>query len=169
MATKDIFAVLKECELFEGLADNELEWISTQLKKRDLAEKECLFEQGDQSRGAHIILEGELGVRSHILEEKGNEIPFTPIIAKFTKGEVIGEFALLDSRPRSAEVFAILPSVVLTFEQKTLEELAEVHPLVGYRVMRNLARIIVKRMRHTNEQFAGALQWNWKQAGFDKV
>lgn len=165
----DATKVLETCALFADLSAQELKKIGARLKAKELGAKQPLFDAGEASRSAYVVVEGELGVRCHIVDEKQGEAPFMPVIAKFGPGEVIGEFALLDSQPRSADVFALRPSRLLVFEAEALEELAGTDPSIAYRLMRNLARVIVERLRRTNEKWTAALEWNWKSAGFDQT
>jgi CRP-like cAMP-binding protein len=155
--------VLKNCSLFSGLNESEITWLARHLKPQQLQEGDVLFNKGDSSKGAYLVVSGQLGARrpAKAADTDASAGPAN-IFAEFAAGEIIGEFALIDSQPRSAEVVALSTTTVLLLEQAALTQLAEIHPLIGYHIMHNLARIIIQRLRNTNEQLIAGLQWNWK-------
>jgi len=62
----------------------------------------------------------------------------------------VGEIALVDLCTRSATVQAVGPLLAVVLPNDRLRRLFEEDPLLGYRVMGNLARLLAGRIRETN-------------------
>lgn len=158
-----------ECPLFQGLNRSETETIVASSTVRHLKQEESVFAEGAPADNAYLIMEGQMGVRSHILEGRDKNIPLSPIIARLEQGEVFGEFGLIDDQPRSAEVVALCNATVLVLERNALHSIAQEQPTVGYRIMRNLAQVLINRMRQTNKKLNAALEWGWRVSHFDQL
>jgi pyrroloquinoline quinone (PQQ) biosynthesis protein C len=69
--------------------------------------KEVLIRKGDSDQKLYLLENGELDVE--INDEIRSAFP----------GDVVGEIAFLDNRPRTATVFAKTPSIVLSFDRES--------------------------------------------------
>jgi CRP-like cAMP-binding protein len=74
-----------------------------------------------------VILEGTAGV--YIGGEKRNEVG---------PGEIVGEMALIDHRPRTADVRALTPMKLLSFDAHHFRRLLDEMPEALIRVMERL-------------------------------
>jgi EAL domain-containing protein (putative c-di-GMP-specific phosphodiesterase class I) len=86
--------------------------IRSPFPKRHLKAGECVFSQGDQGDYAYIIDEGEIEISTIVHEQ---EI----VLNVLKSGNMFGELALVDGRPRSASAYAktdVLLTIV-TLEQ----------------------------------------------------
>jgi CRP-like cAMP-binding protein len=68
----------------------------------------------------------------------GREIAFDDLAA----GDHFGELAALDSAPRSANVVAVVESLLLALPQRAFLQILEDHPPIALEVMARLARIV---------------------------
>jgi EAL domain-containing protein (putative c-di-GMP-specific phosphodiesterase class I) len=98
--------------------------------------------------GARIFTEGDAGERAYIIVEGRAEL-FTRVagqrltVARRGKGEVIGEMALVDGKPRTASAEALEPMEVLVIDRDYLEQrLAHTDPLVSAFI-----KVILERYR----------------------
>jgi CRP/FNR family cyclic AMP-dependent transcriptional regulator len=100
-------ALLKNIPLFAELTEADLATLvdDFQLKRYDA--DEVIFHQGDSSRELYVILTGKVRVFKTSLS--GNETS----LQIFSPHDIIGEFACIDERPRSATAKAIVPSDLL--------------------------------------------------------
>jgi serine phosphatase RsbU (regulator of sigma subunit) len=101
-----------------------------------------VFEDNAPGDTLYIIKCGRVQV-SKLLED-GQEF----VLAELGPGELFGEMALLEEKPRSARVSTCTPTRVLAMSHQTLNTLIERHPAVAA----NFLRIISARLRRRNHE-----------------
>lgn len=74
---------------------------------------DVIFRRGDRAKEAYIIESGSIQVRT---ERAGQEI----VLATRKPGEIIGEMAIVDGRPRSASAIAMAETVLRVIPEATL-------------------------------------------------
>jgi CRP-like cAMP-binding protein len=109
----DKLAFLKQAPLCAYLGDQELIAFSQDLRLREYAKGQIVFEQGDPSHILSIILQGK--VRVFRLSPSGLETTLTIL----GKGDLMGEFAAIDEQPRSASALAIGKCALLQMSAET--------------------------------------------------
>jgi len=114
-------------------------------KIRQFDDEECIIREDDYDRWIYILLSGEVNVFI------GNEQ-----IARLShEGEVFGEMALVDKRPRSASVTAVGETACLALDISTLD-LVNAEKRGAYRAifMQIFAEALSERLRNVNEEVA---------------
>jgi CRP/FNR family transcriptional regulator, cyclic AMP receptor protein len=104
-------AVLKRIPLFTSLAETDLANLAVLLRRKGLAKGETLFRQGDEGTALYIILEGKIKIS---LSRRTD----TVTLALLGEGEFLGEMALLDGLPRSADAAAQEDSQVYVLNRR---------------------------------------------------
>ncbi len=132
-------ARLQEIPLFAGLSEKVLSTLVDDLRARDYKKDELLFRQGDESREVYIILKGK--VRIYKISPSGNETS----IDIFGEHDVLGEFAALDSEPRSTAAKAISSVNLLVMSQEYFLHHLTITPGLAI----NLARLLAGKLRWT--------------------
>lgn len=94
-------ALLKQIPLFASLEPADQEQLAALLRKRSVGRGAVLFRQGDEGTALYIILRGR--IRITIRTKLEDEIT----LAILNDGEFLGEMALLDGMPRSADATAL--------------------------------------------------------------
>src|SRR6516225_8834442 len=89
---------------------------------RPLKAGQTLFEIGDEGDGCYRVEKGALKVSltSPHAEER--------IIAILAAGSLVCDLSMIDGKPRSATVVALIPSELSFFDRQTFEEFAKKHP-----------------------------------------
>ncbi len=87
--------------LFSDLDERELSRVAALSRERACGRGQTLVAQGDCSDDLYCIIAGRLKVSS--IAHEGNEV----LLSLMGPGEVLGELALLDQKPRSANVTAV--------------------------------------------------------------
>ena len=105
-------AFLESVELFSGLAPPVLDRLVQLSATRRLAANEVLCHKGDAAGQLYGVLSGRLKVVGS--SSDGREVVFVVM----GPGEVTGEIALIDGRPRSATIVAIEPSELLVIARR---------------------------------------------------
>ena len=78
-------------------------------------------------------------------------------VLAYGPGDVFGELAIFDHRPRSAGVQAVTDCVVLRVDEGLLQALAGLYPAAAYKLMVGIVREIAERLRRTNVRYIDSL------------
>ncbi len=138
----DIFAILREVRPFGRLTDDEIRLLLPILRAVEYAADDVVFSEGDAGTAALIVAEGEL-----ILERWGHRV------ASFAKGDLFGEIALIDDRPRTGSVIATRPSVLLTLEGRDLENPDAIPSAVALKIIKGFSRQMASYVREGADLF----------------
>lgn len=114
---------------------------SEQIEQVQFRAGDILFQEDETSFHFFIIQEGEVEVFK--CGPGGEELQ----LAKVSAGNSLGEFAMLDRKPRSASARAITDIVAARVSPEAYEQLLSELPDWAVSVMRAL----VERVRHTND------------------
>lgn len=92
--------------LLGRLTQAELDWLSQRVEMRTLAAGELLVQEGEEPTYLYLIEQGEAEVLKEVV---GGDRGRQHKIADLGPGDVVGEIALLDGKPRTATVRAVTP------------------------------------------------------------
>lgn len=130
---------LKKFPLFKSVELNELEALASMMQQQSYPQGAVLFEKDQPGDAMYLIRTGR--IRVFLRDPQGNEITFR----HFGPGQVVGEFALIDDKPRSASAEAAEPLEVMTLSREHFLALLRERPILGVEMMRSLA----ERVRYT--------------------
>lgn len=150
MEIKNLIANL---ELFQGLKNSQLEKIASAAIKQEFAENQEIFHEQSTESDLYLLTDGRVQIIG--LLGKGESATIHTILP----GKLFGEFAFIDGEPRSASAIAIKPSTVFKIPRDVLYAAFEDDKEMGYIVMRNLARILARRIRQTAHELRASLMW----------
>ena len=102
-----------------------------------------VFDEGDKGDSVYMIISGEVEIR------KGTNTNNPHILAVLGKGDVFGEMALFDERPRMAAAITRETTEALRISRQEFStRLKEIDP-----VMRSMIVYLVNRVRHMSDEF----------------
>ena len=131
---KTIF--MKGVDLFKDISGQEVSNIAQIAKEREFSANERIMNHGDNGDSMFIIISGS--VKVHIDNKE---------LTTLSKGDCIGEMALLDQEPRSASV--------TTKEETTLLEIygEDFYDLMASRmdIMQGIVKVLSRRIRKNNQ------------------
>ena len=130
---------LRSCELFEGIDGHVLDIIAGSAQTLELDDGQIVFEEGNPREHIFVILEGHLGVS--VGDGVGARILLGPC-------EGVGEAALVDPSPHTVTVRARGPARLLRCEVAAVLAAASDHPPALHRLLSNVTKIIVRRLRY---------------------
>ena len=104
--------ILKSIDLFESIPSEELIRVAQIAEEEQFETESPLFKEGDFGDSMYIVANGK--VRVH----KGERT-----IIELEKGACVGEMALLDQEPRSADVTVNADTIMLKITQDGFYEL----------------------------------------------
>jgi CRP/FNR family transcriptional regulator, cyclic AMP receptor protein len=102
---------------------------------RDLADGEVLVRQGASDTHLFAVVSGALAVARELDGQWVN-------LHVLTKGDLANELGFMDGKPHYAALRAAGPTRILSLERDKLESLLEREPVIVYRVMRAIFRVV---------------------------
>jgi len=138
----DKLALLRNHSLFRDLPVSVLEHLGSYMKMRKARKGAVIFSKGDPGSGLLGVLSGM--VKVSIASAEGKDI----VLNIFREGEVFGEIALLDGRPRTADATAMSDCELIVIERRDFVRFLQGHPDVTLKFI----EILCSRLRRTSEQ-----------------
>jgi acyl-CoA reductase-like NAD-dependent aldehyde dehydrogenase len=114
------------------------------LERRRYAPGEAIMAQGTSGSECFLITDGEVR-----LEVERPDFDSDGVIAHLGPGTLVGEFSLLDGRPRSASAYAGTEVTALVLSETALGRLCRDDPPTGLAVLRALGRDAAAKARET--------------------
>jgi CRP-like cAMP-binding protein len=140
--TRDKLSLLRNHSLFRDLPPAVIEHLGSYMKTRRVARGNTIFAKGDPGTGLMGVLAGT--VKVSVASAEGKDI----VLNLFHEGEVFGEIALLDGRPRTADAIAMSDCELVVIERRDFVPFLSSHP----DVMLKFIEILCSRLRRTSEQ-----------------
>jgi CRP-like cAMP-binding protein len=113
------------------------------LKRKSLRKDEVLFRQGDEGAALYIILQGRIKIS---VSRRMDRVT----LAVLGQGEFLGEMALLDGLPRSADAVAMEDSQLYFLSRKDFLSFLSHHGNAAHAILASLSM----RLRKTDDQLA---------------
>jgi CRP/FNR family transcriptional regulator, dissimilatory nitrate respiration regulator len=124
---------LRNCQLFAGLPQIDLEKIAAIVVVKSLEKGEYLFHEGDVAVGFYVVQRGAVNV--HRTTAAGKE----QIIHIFRAGESFAEAALATPTGYPADARALEPTQVLLVQKTEILELLKRQPELGLRMLASMS------------------------------
>jgi CRP-like cAMP-binding protein len=124
--------ILRGVSLFTDLSEDFLSEVALHLQEIDYAADKTFIRRGDEGLSLYIIVQGKVKVHEA-----------ATLYATLGEREVVGELALLDSEPRTADVTTLEKTKVLKLSQDVFFELLTSNP----EMMRGILKIVTHRLR----------------------
>ncbi len=111
------------------------------------------FEVADYQAGQTVFEEGAPGTHLYIVERGSLEVLKTTItgehlvLAELRRGQVAGEMAVMDLRPRSATVRAQTDVSLLVISRDKLLEMLQQDPRAGAALLMRVGQLLSERLR----------------------
>lgn len=141
MGNENETTYLKQVPLFTGLAEEEIQELMALAKRRTFRSGEVIFHRDDHGQVLYVIKEGK--VKICLISPDGQEIS----LAVLGKGDCFGEFAILDSLPRSADAVAMEKVECYTLQRSDFHNVVMKNPKIAIQIM----EVLTKRLRTTDE------------------
>jgi CRP/FNR family transcriptional regulator, cyclic AMP receptor protein len=139
---RDKLSLLRNHPLFSDLPSTVIEHLGSYMKTRKMARGATIFAKGDPGSGLMGVLSGM--VKVSVASAEGKDI----VLNIFREGEIFGEIALLDGRPRTADATAMSDCELIVIERRDFVPFLSDHPDVTIKFI----EILCSRLRRTSEQ-----------------
>lgn len=147
--------VLSKVPLFLGLAPEQLQMIDAATRSKHCLEGETIIREGEHGNVMYVLTKGKVEVSRTVtlgLARGGvgeGEKSFARLDAE--DHPAFGEMALLEDSLRGATVTALTECELLEITHDDFDRLCHQDPVLGYRVIRNMASQLSARLRRTNQ------------------
>ena len=135
--------ILQNIPLFASLTEADRERLAGLLRRKSIEKQELLFRQGDEGTAFYIILQGRIKISISRRMEKVT-------LAILGPGEFLGEMALLDGLPRSADAMALEESQLYVLNRKDFLSILTANENAVHAILYSLSL----RLRKTDDQLA---------------
>src|SRR5207248_4392143 len=139
---RDKLSLLRNHALFRDLPAPAVERLGSYMKTRKVSRGSTIFSKGDPGSGLMGVLAGS--VKVSVASADGKDI----VLNVFREGDIFGEIALLDGRPRTADATAMSDSELIVIERRDFVPFLSGQP----DVMLKFIEILCSRLRRTSEQ-----------------
>ena len=134
--------LLRRHSFFGQLPTAALDHVGSYMKRRSLRRGAVIFTKGDPGSGLMGVLAGT--VKISVPSADGRDI----VLNIIREGEIFGEIALLDGRPRTADASAMTDCELMVIERRDFIPFLSSHP----ELMMKIIEILCGRLRRTSEQ-----------------
>ena len=147
---------LKQFQIFRNLDENEIILFQKKMKNINVPEGQSFIVEGDIGDSIYLLLEGQVRINQALtlsMQKGGLDNREKAIINLSADVKpLFGEMSLFDKEDlRSASVKAITECKLAQLMSDDLLAICDKYPDIGYKVMKNLAKILSKRLVETNQ------------------
>jgi CRP-like cAMP-binding protein len=143
---------LKNAEIFDSLTDDELAQIQPCCEEVTLSKDTPIFRENDPAEFFYTLTEGTVSVRYKLPFKSSTD---EQTIASISSGSAFGWSSLQPSRSYTLSAYCVDDICkAVRINQKDLFEIFENNHSIGYKVMKNLARLVGKRFAALQDEFA---------------
>jgi len=144
MASIQVIAnMLDETKWGQDFDRTEVETIAHFMSVQAFKKGEYIFRQGDKQNFMAFIVDGKV----EIVKESADQLEIT--VVTLLPRTYFGEMSFVDDEPRSASAIAKEETTMLFLSSESFERICDVHPKIGMRIIKNIAKMISQRLRMT--------------------
>lgn len=129
-------SLLRQVPVFQRLDDNQLKELASAADVVVRQDGDRIIEQGKRTGNMAIALDSEVDIRID-----GATLRLLP------PNSLVGEIEFLEDCPSSADVVLLGKSRVILLEHGRFQGVMDADPALGYRMMREIARMEANRLR----------------------
>ncbi len=149
--------LLKRLDWFAEIPSAEIAIIADKLHTRRYARNDILFHRGDSGDAFYIIIRG--WVTAFTNSDEGDMITLNQL----GPGDIFGEMALLDSKPRSASIMALTSLEALILNRNEFLAVLEEHAPIALETLRSLSN----KLRFAATYLEKSILWSQRIADGD--
>ena len=146
--------ILSTTEIFDNFTDAQLTLVAALCTPVTYNQGHVLLSEYDQSDEMYVIGRGgvEVLVNPTAVGSAAPSASAEPVVlTELRQGQVVGEVALVDQGVRSATIRVSRDdTLLLRLRRDQLMRLCETYPVLGYKLMRNLASELATKIRNTD-------------------
>ncbi len=142
----------KKFKIFKELNERELELIANIAKEETYESDSRIFEEKALARNLYLTLEGKIEIKM-----RGNGIDQI-VIDQVESGEIFGWSAVTQPYTFTAAAWTLEKTKLIVLKSERLIDLFEKNNHLGYRVVKEIAAVISRRLKATESKFVEILR-----------
>ena len=142
--------VLKDCVLFSGLSDSELEKVAGSVVEKQYEAGTAMFVTGDDAEELFVLQEGRVAVQM-TLPKTGELASRRITVDVVTKNEIAGWSAIVEPYKYTFTAVCMQKTAALSISGEKLRWLLRDNPKIGYEVMEGLAKVMAAGLNDTRQ------------------
>ena len=132
--------------IFHGLSARQLGPVMQAMQVRHYFAGEILFREGQMGKAVFIVHSGKVEIT------RGKNGKKERLLGRVGAGQAFGEMALLEQCPRSANARVVEEGDIHLLYTASLEALCKTNPVIGHKLMLNMAKLLSSLLRRTNQE-----------------
>ena len=132
--------LLRSSPLFGGMDQQTARSLVGQMKRRELARGETIFNEGDDGHALYVVVKGKVKLARTARDGREN------LLALLGVGDMLGELSVFDPGPRLSRAHAVEDSVVYELPKGVLDVWLDDH----LEMSRHMLRALAQRIRRTS-------------------
>ena len=104
-----------------------------------------VFKEGALEKSLGIIVKGSI----QVMKQSGADINY---LTRLSPPQTFGEMSLIDDEPRSASGIALEETLIFFMSRSRFIALAQANPVLGFKLLWKISKIISQRLRRTTGQ-----------------
>ena len=148
-----IRTILATTEIFDNFSDAQLTLVAALCTPVTYSRGHVVLSENDASDEMYVIGRGgvEVLVNPGAVGGAGQQRMEPVVLTELRQGQVVGEVALVDQGVRSATIRVSRDdTLLLRLRRDQLMRLGETYPVLGFKLMRNLAAELATKIRNTD-------------------
>ncbi|MDH4347688.1 MAG: Crp/Fnr family transcriptional regulator [Gemmatimonadota bacterium] len=134
--------MLRKVPLFATMREGDILAFAELVRERSFPKGSVIVFEDDPGDALYLVARGQ--VKVVLIGEDGREV----ILSVLGEGNFFGEMSLIDEKPRSATVIAMVDSVVLVLRREDFQSRLRTSPEIAIALLRELSR----RLRRADEK-----------------
>jgi len=143
--------IIKENYMFRELTKEQLAKVDAIAQEKTYEAGQAVFKEGDQAGHIYILEEGRVLLEMRIAPYPERSPSPSAVIDVVSKGEVFGWSALVPPNIFTLSASTADKCRVVAIDGPKLNELMEADPIMGYEIVKRLAKIAAVRLKRSRE------------------
>lgn len=148
--------LLRRYPFFAGIEDADLKNIAMIADTVALEPGTTLFEAEQPADALYLLVDGNVELHYVVIDRENPKIHKDFFVADIDPGEVFGLSALIEPHRYTLTDRVSTPSHVIRIRAEPLRELCDANCVLGYRLMKHVARAALVRLGETRVQLIAA-------------
>lgn len=142
--------VLRRYPYFAAVSEESLKQVAMIADEKCVAANTRMFNEGDPAKALNIITKGEVNIQ--YLLNTGEHRTVDTLV----EGDILGWSALVQPYKYTAICMTTKETQLVSIDAAKLRQLCEDEPLLGYRLMTQIAKLLAHRLEGARVQLAAA-------------